>query len=108
MVQITHAIGERVEAEARRERIYVEWQTRRLRETLVMIAPPEFDLEVREELFDVIAHSSSMLPEDDEDDEVDDEVEGVDYRMVRGKRFPIRMNNEAQVAGIAGPMVMRR
>lgn len=77
---------------------------------MVMTAPVEFDMEVREEFYEAVQKSSSMLADDD-DDEAEDEyepVEGVDYRMVRGQRFPIRMNSEAQVANIAGPMVTKR
>jgi hypothetical protein len=74
---------------------------------MVMTAPVEFDMEVREELYEAVHKSSSMFADDD--DEVEAEpVEGVDYRMVRGQRFPIRMNSEAQVANIAGPMVAKR
>lgn len=74
---------------------------------MVMTAPVEFGIDAREALHEVITESYSMFSDED-DEEPREEVEGVDYRMVRGKRFPIRMNSEAQVATIAGPMVAKR
>lgn len=111
MVQITYAISERQNAEARRERSYIEWQTRMLLDMMVTIAPVEYH-KARDDLFDMVGNNSRMIMSD----EVDllaslppkEEVEGVDYRMVRGQRYPIRVNDEAKLRNFLPGLVTKR